>query len=172
MKPFTPTWMQGSKVYQSITLPPPACLNRMMNPDPPGHPYDDVMHQTRPPTSISTSPVLMLIVRAIRSGQAPLTTLWLCSPRCSQLWCTVCSHTLLTLLWDWPKQASFHSPIASLSMVHWLSFFGPLLVDTNHCIKGKPHSRHAILEMLWQSFSHHNLNLAKVPQILTLDYFS
>lgn len=60
----------------------------------------------------------------------------------------------------------------ALLPVHPLSFLGPLLVGTNHCILGPPHHTCCFGDSVSQSNSYHKLALVKVVQILMLVYFT
>lgn len=53
-------------------------------------------------------------------------------------------YATVGFLWNSTKWASIH---CHLSLVHRLSFLGPLLVGTNHCIPGTP-TKPAVLEIL------------------------
>jgi len=149
-----------------------------------------VTHQIRPPSSIapwSSSEAHMPTVGIFSGGQGSLSTLtglWLCSPIRNKLRCTVYSDTR-NLSYSSSSVGSDHTgqpsllmtinepcPPMTLSPVHYCSFLGPLLIDTDHCRPGTPHKSCSFGDGLTKSSSHHNLALVKLAQILTLAHFS
>lgn len=81
------------------------CVPQISNTHAPSHPRDvkqNVIHQTRPPSSIapwSGSDAHMPIVGIFVGGQVSmgtLTGLWLCSPICNKLQCIVYLDTFLS----------------------------------------------------------------------------
>ncbi len=140
----TSTWMPGSKVSQqniaqSITLLSPMFLLPTLHPlaissntHAPGHPSGLKRDSSDQATFFHCSMVqfcrLLAHYRYFRKWtgiiMGTLTSLWLCSPIRSKLWCTCISE-------PWA--------LMNLTLVHQLSFLAPLLIGTNnHCIPGMP----------------------------------
>ena len=110
-----------------------------------------------------------------------LTGLWLHSPICNKLWCTVCSDTYLlepalTFSAIWATVACLIRPCGPAFSPHvhqWAltahdlvaiqrsSILGPLLTCTDHCRPGTPHNSCSFGHALTQLSSHHNLPLVK-----------
>lgn len=159
------------------------------------HPRDmkeNGIHQTRPPSSIppwSSSAAHVPIVGAFGSRQgtdcsvamqhhtqevAMLCVSWHLSIRTG----LKAFSNLIAHLLDLTIRASLHSPRASLSHgCPWLCrlftavfqcyFLGTLLIDTDHCIPGKPHKSCSFGEALTQSSSHHNNQTRPNPYLGT-----
>ena len=170
--------------------------------DAPSHPCDvkeNVIHQTRPPSSIASwtsSDAHVPIVVAFGGGQGSAGTPWLfcgyVAPTCNKLRCTVYSDTFLsepalTFSAIGATAACLsvgpHGPIFAPHMhqwalaihdpspVHHCSYLGPLFIDTDHCTTGTPNKSCSFGAALTQS-SHQTLTLVIFAQILTLAHSS
>ncbi|ROI79356.1 Succinate--hydroxymethylglutarate CoA-transferase [Anabarilius grahami] len=138
-----------------------------------GHPRDvkeNMIHQTRPPSSIapwSSSDAHVPTVGSFGGGQGT-----------SINFLSKLSYSSSSVGSDLTGQPSLPTclnepwPPMTLSPVHRCSFLGPLLIDTDHCRPGTPHKSCSFGDALTQSSSHHNLALVKLAQILTLAHFS